>query len=150
MSVVKACTDRQRSHKSAHQTYGLITATWSSVALLARTRMLNDDSGSSGCLQTIVDDALDISAKAGHKVEHVVVLDHKLAQQRSEVPFTEDRDVWWQDVIDPQPSECPVEWVDAEAPLFKVSFTILPMLFLRHSLSKNYLQCDWSMRLVVS
>lgn len=72
-------------------------------------------------LQTIVDDALDISSKAGHDVKHVVVLDHKHAQARSEVPFTEDRDVWWQDVVDPQPSECPVEWIDAEAPLFKVS-----------------------------
>ena len=76
------------------------------------------------CVQTIVDDALDISSKAGHAVEHVVVLDHKHAQARSEVPFTEDRDVWWQDVVDPQPSECPVEWVDAEAPLFKVPCSI--------------------------
>lgn len=94
-------------------------------------RLATDNSCSSVCLQTIVDDALDISAKAGHKVEHVVVLDHKLAQQRSEVPFTEDRDVWWQDVIDPQPSECPVEWVDAEAPLFKVPFTALSILLMK-------------------
>ena len=84
--------------------------------------------GMSACLQTIVDDALDISSKAGHKVEHVVVMDHKHAQQRSEVPFTEDRDVWWQDVVDPQPSECPVEWMDAEAPLFKVTAVLDSLL----------------------
>ena len=71
-------------------------------------------------MQTIVDDALDITAKESHTVEHVVVLDHKLAAQRSEVPWTQGRDKWWQDVMDALPSECPVEWMDAEAPLFKV------------------------------
>ena len=72
-------------------------------------------------LQTIVDDALDITEKEGHAVKHVAVLDHKLAAKRSEVPWKEGRDIWWQDVMDALPSECPVEWVDAEAPLFKVS-----------------------------
>ncbi len=70
--------------------------------------------------QTIVDDALDITEKEGHAVKHVAVLDHKLAAKRSDVPWKEGRDIWWQDVMDALPSECPVEWVDAEAPLFKV------------------------------
>ena len=63
---------------------------------------------------------MDITEKEGHAVEHVVVLDHKLASKRSEVPWKEGRDKWWQDVMDSLPSECPVEWMDAEAPLFKV------------------------------
>ena len=32
----------------------------------------------------------------------------------------EGRDVWWQDVIPDQPTECEVTWVGAEDPLFKV------------------------------
>ncbi len=71
-------------------------------------------------MQTIVDDALDITEKEGHAVRHVAVLDHKLAAKRSDVPWKEGRDIWWQDVMDALPSECSVEWVDAEAPLFKV------------------------------
>lgn len=77
------------------------------------------------CWQTIVDDALELTEKEGHAVEHVVVLDHKLAAKRSEVPWKEGRDKWWQDVMDSLPSECPVEWVDAEAPLFKVCSPLL-------------------------
>lgn len=63
---------------------------------------------------------MDITEKEGHAVKHVVVLDHKLAAKRSDVPWKEGRDKWWQDVMDSLPSECPVEWMDAEAPLFKV------------------------------
>jgi len=75
---------------------------------------------SQASMQTIVDDALDITEKEGHAVRHVAVLDHKLAAKRSDVPWKEGRDIWWQDVMDALPSECSVEWVDAEAPLFKV------------------------------
>jgi acetyl-CoA synthetase len=71
-------------------------------------------------LQTIVDDALDITAKEGVNPEHVVVFDHTLAMKKSEVPFKEGRDKWWQENINSQPADCEVEWVDAEAPLFKV------------------------------
>lgn len=67
---------------------------------------------------------MDITEKEGHSVEHVVVLDHKLAAKRSGVPWKEGRDKWWQDVMDTLPSECPVEWVDAEAPLFKVRLAL--------------------------
>ncbi|KAK9811421.1 hypothetical protein WJX72_003702 [[Myrmecia] bisecta] len=71
-------------------------------------------------LKTIVDDAVTKCEEEGHKIPFVVVFDHSLAQKRSEVPFTSGQDVWWQDVIDPQPIECDVEWMDAEAPLFKL------------------------------
>ena len=35
-----------------------------------------------------------------------------------DVPFIDDRDVWWHDVIPKQSAECEVEWMDAEDPLF--------------------------------
>ena len=34
------------------------------------------------------------------------------------VPFTEGRDIWWNDVIPQQSTECQIEWMDAEDPLF--------------------------------
>ena len=68
-----------------------------------------------------MDDALEIVEKDGHSVKHVAVLDHKLAAKRADVPWKEGRDIWWQDVMDALPSECEVEWMDSEAPLFKVS-----------------------------
>ena len=81
-------------------------------------------------LQTIVDDSLELSEKEGHAVKHVVVLDHKLAAKRSEVPWKEGRDRWWQDVMDHLPSECPVQWMDAETPLFKVCRPFLCTAFI--------------------
>ena len=103
-------------------------------------------------LQTIVDDALDITEKEGHAVKHVAVLDHKLAAKRSEVPWKEGRDIWWQDVMDALSSECPVEWVDAEAPLFKVCM-LVPHALLTHGLNSVSLAhlkpCSTSIRLNV-
>ena len=31
-----------------------------------------------------------------------------------------ERDVWWDQAVDTQASECEVEWLDGEDPLFKV------------------------------
>jgi len=92
-------------------------------------------------MQTIVDDALDITEKEGHAVKHVAVLDHKLAAKRSDVPWKEGRDIWWQDVMDALPSDCPVEWVDAEAPLFKVAFGSLQATFAFLSLNMQRAFC---------
>jgi len=36
----------------------------------------------------------------------------------AECSMTEGRDQWWQDQISSQSSECEVEWMDAEDPLF--------------------------------
>lgn len=70
--------------------------------------------------QGIVDQALERSEKQGHKVPHVVVYDNQTAADRGEVAFTEGRDVWWDEAVAPQSSSCQPEWLDAEAPLFKV------------------------------
>lgn len=50
----------------------------------------------------------------------VLVYDHTIAASRDTIDFHAPRDVWWQDVVPKQSKDCPVEWMDAEAPLFKV------------------------------
>ncbi|UOO89678.1 acetate--CoA ligase [Vitreoscilla massiliensis] len=63
-------------------------------------------------LKATVDEAL----KDGDctSVEKVVVF----KRTATEVPFTEGRDIWWDDLIAGQAAECEPEWVDAEHPLF--------------------------------
>lgn len=68
-------------------------------------------------LKSIVDDAIDL-CPAGHKPELVLVYDNHLAIEREKVKFVEGRDKWWDESVVPQPTSCPVEWVDAEHPLF--------------------------------
>lgn len=49
------------------------------------------------------------------QVEHVLVL------KNPDVPecgWVEGRDKWWQDEVSQQSKDCPVQWVDAEHPLF--------------------------------
>jgi acetyl-CoA synthetase len=48
-------------------------------------------------------------------VEKVVVFKRTYAP---DVPMTEGRDVWWQDVVKDQPGECPAEEMDAEDMLY--------------------------------
>jgi hypothetical protein len=59
---------------------------------------------------------------AGFLVPHVLIYDHASSRDPGEgrPPAVEGRDVWWQDVVGGQAKECAVEWMDAEAPLFKV------------------------------
>ena len=73
-------------------------------------------------LKKIVDEALEITEHEEEiYVKRVLVFENKSAVTReaeSMCHFHPERDVWWQDVIPAQPSECPVEWMDAEDPLF--------------------------------
>ena len=52
------------------------------------------------------------------QVKTVLVLEHKKAKPRKQTPWVEGRDRWWQDEVAEQSSSCPVEWLDAEDPLF--------------------------------
>ena len=55
--------------------------------------------------------------------QRVLVWEHKLSVPVSEVAMKRGRDEWWHEVVACQPSaaaSCPVEWLDAEAPLFKL------------------------------
>ncbi|XP_002980429.2 acetyl-coenzyme A synthetase, chloroplastic/glyoxysomal [Selaginella moellendorffii] len=70
-------------------------------------------------LKEIVDDALNRCVQeGGHSVDYCLTYDNKLAIKREDTPWKEKRDVWWQDVVPNYPTDCPVEWVDAEDPLF--------------------------------
>ena len=40
------------------------------------------------------------------------------AVSKSNCPWTDGRDQWWQEQIPNQSAECEVEWMDAEDPLF--------------------------------
>eukprot|EP00803_Ostreobium_quekettii_P003066 evm.model.scf_2786.1 EVM.evm.TU.scf_2786.1 scf_2786:12831-14819(-) len=71
-------------------------------------------------LKKIVDEALDLCAAKGHRVGTVLVHDHASSFARSDAPFTAGRDVWWQDAVPGQSTECPVAWLDSEAPSFKL------------------------------
>ncbi|BDA44920.1 Acetyl-coenzyme A synthetase [Coccomyxa sp. Obi] len=71
-------------------------------------------------LKAIVDDALKKVAAQNHSVKTVLVYDHKLAAQRESVPFVEGRDVWWQDAVAEHSTQCDIEWMGAEDPLFKL------------------------------
>ena len=51
------------------------------------------------------------------QVQNVMVYEHK-AVPKGKCAWTEGRDVWYQDVVPQQDRHCPVEWVDAEHPLF--------------------------------
>ncbi|MED6222724.1 Acetyl-coenzyme A synthetase, cytoplasmic [Stylosanthes scabra] len=69
-------------------------------------------------LKDIVDAAINDSAKNGVSVDVCLVYDNPVALKREDTKWTQGRDIWWQDVIRKYPSTCPVEWVDAEDPLF--------------------------------
>ncbi len=79
-------------------------------------------------MQGIVDDALKKVEEQSHSVKTVLVYDHKLAAQRESVPFVEGRDVWWQDAVAQHPTQCDIEWMGAEDPLFKVGIGPVELL----------------------
>ena len=48
----------------------------------------------------------------------MLVYENDNAVSAADCPFTHGRDHWWQPEVAAQPAECPVEWVEAEHPLF--------------------------------
>jgi len=70
-------------------------------------------------LKSIVDKAMDICATDGHKVSTALVYDNpNVIEEGATFPMAEGRDVLWHEALAGQPSTCPVEWMDAEDPLF--------------------------------
>eukprot|EP00897_Mesotaenium_endlicherianum_P000735 jgi/Mesen1/10662/ME000009S10456 len=69
-------------------------------------------------LKAIVDDAIQMCGVEGFEVKKVLVYNNHLALKREEAQWVEGRDLCWQDEVAACSPECPVEWVDAEAPLF--------------------------------
>jgi acetyl-CoA synthetase len=72
-------------------------------------------------LKSIVDDALEIVANTStlpKSPEHVLVYDHPYAGGKADTNVVEGRDEWWSDTIPTMSTDCEVEWVGAEDPLF--------------------------------
>ncbi|MBW1806686.1 MAG: acetate--CoA ligase [Deltaproteobacteria bacterium] len=69
-------------------------------------------------LKTSADLAMETSKSKGHTVEHCIVYQRIGKQQGFEAPMQAGRDEWWHDLVKDASSDCPVEWMDAEDPLF--------------------------------
>ncbi|KAK4747707.1 hypothetical protein SAY87_014293 [Trapa incisa] len=69
-------------------------------------------------LKEIVDAALIESARNGVSVDVCLTYENMSAMKRETTKWQAGRDIWWQDVVPKYPTMCPVEWVDAEDPLF--------------------------------
>ncbi|CAL0322770.1 unnamed protein product [Lupinus luteus] len=69
-------------------------------------------------LKNIVDTAINDSALNGVSVGVSLVYENPVALKREDTKWKEGQDIWWQDVIPSYSTNCPVEWVDAEDPLF--------------------------------
>jgi acetyl-CoA synthetase len=67
--------------------------------------------------------AVPVKANADHAVSGPNAIEHVLVVRRTgdltpDVPWTDGRDLWWHDVVDPQPDTDEPESFDAETPLF--------------------------------
>jgi acetyl-CoA synthetase len=60
------------------------------------------------------DRAMDLCEKNGHSVETCFVVN----RTGSDIQMKPGRDLWWHDEAQKQSPDCPVEWMDAEDPLF--------------------------------
>jgi acetyl-CoA synthetase len=65
-------------------------------------------------LKGAADKAMQICKDKGHTVEKCIVVN----RTNTEVVMQEGRDVYWSDVMATAGDSCPVEWMDAEDPLF--------------------------------
>lgn len=69
-------------------------------------------------LKEIVDAALVESSKCGVSVGVCLTYANEFALNKENTPWKKGRDIWWQDTIPKYMTECEVEWLDAEDPLF--------------------------------
>ncbi len=65
-------------------------------------------------LKESADAAMDLCSKKGHEVIHSFVV----KRTDSNVTMKQGRDKWWHSVMETADVQCPVEWMDAEDPLF--------------------------------
>lgn len=65
-------------------------------------------------LKNSADEAMTMCKNQGHEVETCFVVQ----RTKSDVNMEQGRDVWWHEAADAQAKDCPVEWMDAEDPLF--------------------------------
>jgi acetyl-CoA synthetase len=65
-------------------------------------------------LKTAADRAMALCRERGHQVDTCFVV----KRTGTAIDMVPDRDVWWHEAADAQSPDCPVEWMDAEDPLF--------------------------------
>ena len=65
-------------------------------------------------LKQNADQALALCGEKGHVLDWCFVVE----RTGSDIEMKPGRDLWWADETAGQPEECPVEWMDAEDPLF--------------------------------
>ena len=65
-------------------------------------------------LKTAADRAMALCRDRGHQVDTCFVV----KRTGTAIDMIPKRDVWWHEAADAQSPECPVEWMDAEDPLF--------------------------------
>jgi acetyl-CoA synthetase len=65
-------------------------------------------------LKDKADTAINICEKERHAVKNCIVV----KRNGMDVEMTNGRDIWWHDIMADADPHCPVEWMDAEDPLF--------------------------------
>ncbi|THB73145.1 MAG: acetate--CoA ligase [Desulfobacteraceae bacterium] len=65
-------------------------------------------------LKANADQALALCEERGHAVDFCFVVN----RTGTDIEMKADRDLWWHEEADKQSTDCPVEWMDAEDPLF--------------------------------
>ncbi|MFO7913417.1 MAG: acetate--CoA ligase, partial [Desulfotignum sp.] len=65
-------------------------------------------------LKTAADRAMTLCRERGHQVDTCFVV----KRTGTAIEMVPNRDVWWHEAADAQSPDCPVEWMDAEDPLF--------------------------------
>jgi acetyl-CoA synthetase len=69
-------------------------------------------------LKTNADQAMNICEKRGHQVEHCIVCRRVGPDKGLYYEMKPGRDEWWHELMQDASPECPVEWMNAEDPLF--------------------------------
>ena len=69
-------------------------------------------------LKRSADRAMEICKQKDHEVSTCIVCERVGAKKGIEAPMQPGRDEWWHELMQGASADCPVEWMDAEDPLF--------------------------------
>ncbi len=69
-------------------------------------------------LKANADNAMNICEKRGNTVEHCIVCQRVGPDKGLNYEMKAGRDEWWHELVKDASTECPVEWMNAEDPLF--------------------------------
>jgi acetyl-CoA synthetase len=69
-------------------------------------------------MKTGADLAMNLCTKQGHNMKTCIVYERVGKGKGIETPMASGRDEWWHDLMKNASKDCPVEWMDAEDPLF--------------------------------